>query len=579
MRFFRITCAVGVCWLLLGTGPARAETPVDPLRLIPEQADLFLKIEKPQQLVEAVTGLELFQQLQQFAAVRELYDSTNARRFYQLVDYFEKELGADWPELLDRLAGDGAVLASKIGPEPAPVLFVARAKDEKLLRQFVAVALKVVQDELERNETGQAIRKDSYRDLPVIHFGPNAHAATAGPFLLLSNNDKALQLGIDQYLDAKASLADVPAVAEARQLLPAAPLAWGWLNLEPLKQSPRAKEVLSLPRNDANLTVLFGSWLDVAARAPFLTTGLYKDKNGFLLTTRLPAARDSRTAETALHAPPAGEPGSLPLLQPKGVLVSSSYYFDVSKFWESRDQLLNEQQKQGLEQFDANSGRFLFGNRFSDFLTQAGPYQRFVVVHQATTGYDKQPNQPIPAFAFVVSLRQPEKFSKSMEAVLRGAALLAGNQFKLKLNEEKRGDVNLVGYRFPEDELVRNDPTNIRYNFSPCFATVGDQFFVASTIELGRELIGLLEQEAQAGRKGSPATGQTRIHASGGADLLQASKSQLLAQTILDQALNLNEAEKEVDHFIQVIRRLGMLQLESHHGDKAFRYEVRLSVK
>ena len=38
------------------------------------------------------------------------------------------------------------------------------------------------------------------------------------------------------------------------------------------------------------------------------------------------------------------QPGSLPLLEPKGVIYSSSFFLDVSKLWEHRAQLLNDKQ-------------------------------------------------------------------------------------------------------------------------------------------------------------------------------------------------------------------------------------------
>src|SRR5262249_50850280 len=68
--------------------------------------------------------------------IKEYRDSTNARLFGQLVACFEKELGAKWPDLLDRLAGGGAVVAVKPGPNPAPALLVLQGKDEQLLHRF-----------------------------------------------------------------------------------------------------------------------------------------------------------------------------------------------------------------------------------------------------------------------------------------------------------------------------------------------------------------------------------------------------------------------------------------------------------
>src|SRR5262245_11037063 len=121
MRFNPSLAGLVVCFSIAS---ARAETPPDPLRLVPEQADWMVKIERPRQLTETLLNLDLVKQLQKLEAIQEFYDSTNLRRFYQLVAYLEKELGGQWPELLDRLAGGGIVVASVIGDNPAPALMV-----------------------------------------------------------------------------------------------------------------------------------------------------------------------------------------------------------------------------------------------------------------------------------------------------------------------------------------------------------------------------------------------------------------------------------------------------------------------
>ena len=54
MRFFqRLVPYVASLSILIASAIVRAETPPDPLRLIPEQADLFFKIERPRQLGQA----------------------------------------------------------------------------------------------------------------------------------------------------------------------------------------------------------------------------------------------------------------------------------------------------------------------------------------------------------------------------------------------------------------------------------------------------------------------------------------------------------------------------------------------
>src|SRR5262245_50198302 len=166
----RRLCAVAL--VLFAALPARAE---DPLRLIPAEAHLAIKVEKPRQLIESVLALDVFKQLEKLDVFQDAVGSSNSRQFYQLVAYFEKELGAPWPQLLDRLAGDGIVLAVKYGGQPEPAMSVVQAKDEALLKKFVALGLQVIEQELARQDAKARPEKKKYRDIETIHIGNDFH--------------------------------------------------------------------------------------------------------------------------------------------------------------------------------------------------------------------------------------------------------------------------------------------------------------------------------------------------------------------------------------------------------------------
>ncbi|HEY7426904.1 MAG TPA: hypothetical protein VH682_21895 [Gemmataceae bacterium] len=570
--------ALSFCVVALRAETPKPQTPPGPLRLLPDQADLLVEVPQPRRLVETLTTLDMLKQLQQLAPVRELFDSTNARRFYQLLAYFEKELGAPWPQLLDRLAGRGAVLGIKFGPKPAPSLLVIQGRDEKLMRQFFQLGLSVVEQELARQEAKDKPVKKMYEGIDTVRIGAEFHAAVAGDALFLSNSEKALHTGLDRQLGRGAkSMADVPGLREATELLPPEPLVSFWLNMETVREAPAAKALYqSLPRDDPNLTVLLGHYLDLLGRSPFVCAGLYRDKDGFTATARVPRGRDGMGLDQLLHVPPPGKPGSRPLLEPKNVLYSESNYLDVSRIWTERDRLFNEKQVKALEQFDKKSAPFLVGAKIDKLLTQAGPYYRFVAAHQSSVGYKTTPKISIPAFALVWELREPEAFGKAMETILRGAALLGGAQANLKLAEEKYKDCKLVGYRFPEDKPIKGDVNDLRFNFSPCFTRVGDQFIACSTIELCRELVDLLQKEGTTPARGDAAPTRSRLYASGTAAYLTTIEELLVTQITLDQAVKPKEAREQVRMFFDLIRQLGVLTLGSRFQDKMSQYDIRL---
>lgn len=568
--------AAGLSLIALFAATAAAEAPATPLRLVPDSADLLIQVNNPRRLVDTVYGLDAVAKLQQFPSVKELLDSTLYRRYYQFLAYFEKELGAKYPELLDRLAGGGVVLASKFGSDPAPALLVVQGKDEKLLRKFVDVALDVADQELARQEIKERPIKETYQGVETIRFGKDLHAAIVGSALLVSNNEMALKAALDLYAGkSKKSMADVVAVKDAADLLPKETLASLWVNFETVKQQPAVKEFYAVRRPLAE-TLVFGAIADVLGRSPFFCAGLCQDKDDLLLTVRMPRGGEGMGAIKAVYLPADGKPGCRPLLTPKGVMYTESFYLDPAPLWTDRAKLFSDQVAKQFEETDKNSGRFLSGLSLSKLLTEAGPYHRLVVAEQPATGYKTTPKQHIPAFALVSEMRDPEALGRNLETVLRGAALLATTQVKLKLTEETYKDCEIVGYRFSEDAPYKADANDLRFNSTPCFARVGNQFVACSTIELCRELVDLLQKEAKEPKDaGAPPTRQIHVYSGAVSELVKSFEGTLETQTILDQAVPPGEAKAQVKAILQWIHDVGELQVEETYTAKEFHYDLR----
>ncbi len=574
----RTRLAVGWLSLLLFVGPLSAATS-DPLRLVPDQADLVITVERPGRIIDAVYSSNVLAQLRAFPAVREFYDSTNARRGEQLLAFVEKQLGAGRRELFERVAGDGMVFAAKFGGKGA-VEFVVQARDEALLRRFVVLGLDVIGQELARQESKDKIEHGHYKDVETFRIGDKLHGAVVGTALVVSNLKQGVESAIDLHLSGGAkSVAHVASLGAARKLAGPEAVAWAWLNYETVRKAPGAKEAFKLPRADPQITVLFGSYLDVAARSAFLGGGLYLHPDGFTVCVRMPAGRAGMNPALAAFLPPPGQPGSRPLLEPTGVLFSSSNYYDIAEFWKQRQKLFTDKQNKIFEDFDQKSKAVLAGAPFSKFVEEAGPYHRFVVVHQSASGYTKKSQQYTPGFGLVIEMRDPEAFGKRMEATLRAGALLASTQVSLKSADEMRAGHKIIGYRFPEDGTLKIDTQNIRFNFSPCFALVGKQFVAASTIELCRELVDLLDREAKAPAPSVPAAERMQLYASGGLALLEAFKDQVATQTILDQAVPPESAKEQVKALGDLLRGLGVFRIEANYRDHDFHYDLRFQTQ
>ena len=572
----RLRFAAGFLLALSLTATIHAEPP-HPFRLIPEQANLIVHVEQPRKLVETLTQIPAVQEAQKLPFVRDRLETPAFQRFLNLVAYYERDLGMPWPDLLDKLAGGGITVAVKAGDDNSPLLLVVHGVDEDLSKRFLKLAVTVLEQELAREESKDQLKKGTYKGVDGWAVGKDLFLAQLGPDLVFTNKKEAMQAVVDRHVDpALKSLAKIKGPNEARKAVPANSLAWLWLDLDVARKAPNAKEVFAQPSNDVVQTVAIGGWVDVVRRAPFLVAALRHDANMLQLTIRFPGAGlDGSPEQLTLHRPPKDQPTAPPLLEPKGVILSQCFWFDFKALWEQKGKLFNEKIAKDFEDGIKRASPFLPGTTLDKLFVQSGPYHRIVVAQQdGDRGYKIKPGQYLPAFAYVGSMRE-EKFGKSMEGIVRGVALLAGTQVKLKLFEETYAGVKIIGYRFPEDGKLPNDPENLRFNFVPCFAVVGDHWLIASTQGFCHELIGMLQKERESSQARVPASPhRLRIYSTGAAELAKMFEDQLLGQIVLDQAVKLDQAKAHVEQIMSWLRGLGTIDLHSEFQPKEYRFDV-----
>lgn len=566
-----------LCVAVWGPPLARADEPKDPLRFVPAAADVVVKLERSRALLEAVEKHEIIQEALKIAGVRDYYDSTNFRRLYQLIAHFEKELGKDRYELLDALTGGGVVFAAKIS-NPTAIMVVAQAKDEALLKKFAKMLVQLGEQELARQESKQAIRKKTYEGIEAIQIDKAIFAIVDGAIVFTTEN-KVMKHVIDNFRGAEklepiASSANFNA---ARKSIPKNAHVWGWLNFETVRNLEGFKTGFEAASQDPLQMFILGGLHDVIKRAPSLSGYLAQDGPNWHARVQLNAGREGMGAIGNLVLPQDGK-GTLPLLQPPRTFASVSYFMDLGELWKNRAKVFNEKQVAELDKGEKNSAKVLGSARLGDLLQQAGNHHRVVFALPDKSPYKSTPATRIPAFAIVIDMRQPQ-FAKSMNFILRGAALFGtfAAQSGLKMRELQHDGENLVCYYFNEDKPFDKDPNGVRFNFSPCFAQVGDQFVVSSTVELGKDLIDTLKKPER--RAAEPATMRTEFYAGGVAQTVKTNEEQLLTQLILSQALPPAAARQEIERIVALIEQMGTLRLSLNYDPLALRFDVRWQVK
>lgn len=555
-----------------------AAAPPDPLRLVPKEVTLVLKVEKPRRLVEAIVNQGAYRDYQDLPQVREVFESTGSRRFFQLLTHAETKLGAKWPELLDTLAGGGMAVGTVAGQDPAPTLVVVQGTDEAKTTAAFHLFVQLLSDESARQSASDKPAKveiGTHHGADVLHIGEDFFAARSGAVLLFANKRMAMEKGLAlaSKKDSATSVLSHASLPAAKKLLDGDPLAWLWFNLDAAKQTKEAKDFFESTRKDFLQTMVVGSTVDAVRRAAFVSAGWYQTADGLKLTVKLPAKRADLPPEFALHVPMKSDvPGSLPLLEPPGVLYSQSFYLDLATFWTERKKLLNEQVLKDFEKGVADVSKVLPGTTLGKLLEMSGPHHRFVAVERGTNQYKTASDTPLPEMAMVSSMKDPQ-FGKTMNTTLRTAAALASLGFGMTMSEEKVGDVDVVSYRFSETKSLPADPTNIRFSFVPSFAVVNGFLVVGSSPQLVKDLIPALKKTIDPAAC-SPAVWRNKVYGAGAASGLKARPEAVITSTVLSQGIGLNEAKQQIDQIAKFLNSLGTVGMTLDHTAAAYVFDV-----
>jgi hypothetical protein len=554
----------------------------DPLRFFPESTPVILKVERPRALVEAILKHDLAKQAQELQIVRDFLDSADLRRFFQLVAHFEKELGAPWPELLDKLAGGGAAVGLKLGENNPPALLALQGSDENTVKKFFDMGLALFEEELTRQGAKEMPKRKTYAGVEVVEFTKELLGARVGDALLIATKGEAMKSALDQHernqKDQSAkNMANTRPLKEIK-ILPGHPDAWLWVNMQPVKEQAEIKELFKSPRDNVVLTVAFAGYLDVARRSDFIAAGLYHDKGDFRLALRMPAGRDGMAPDVELHLPRDPQVGgTLPLLEPKGVLLTHSFYYDFNTLYQKREAIFPPQVAKDFAEGEKQISRFLLGTTLPKFLSQSGVHYRIVATQpEKVESYKIQPNQRLPAFALVASMRDPQ-FAKTMTALIKAGAAALGTQVSTRSWDEEIAGLPAFGYSFPEKGKFIDDPNNLRFNYQPTFVVVGDQYVFASNKGLCKELIGILQKEDRS--KVMSQNMQLKAYASGLGDYVYTSADQALAGTIIAQGLKVGAAREQTSALFAFLQKLGTVSMETDYTANEFRFDLHWKTK
>ena len=561
--------SVAIGCLLLASAVA------EPFTGVPADTTLLAVVPNPRALVEGVRDWPGGVRASRLPAAREAFESPGLKRLGGLIDYYEHDLGDDWPEILDRVAGRGVTFAAIAGEVNGPVVGTLRGTDPETSRRFVELAIGAVLAEAERQavpgEKLPKVERESIGGFDIIRVENVAYFAIRGATVRVSNRAETLTKSL-AALAGRVKALDPARPLAGRGLLMGDPKAWAWLDLKSLKTTPQSRDFFANALKNAFATIVLGSTIDAVRRADDLAIGLGVSDAEFFLQVRLSAGRGGMPAELRVHAPGAGEPGTPPLLMPPGAIYSQGLYLDLATLWADRTRVFNPQSLKDVEKFDADVSKVLPGAGFGEMLRMTGPRHRIVLFPPPDKPlYQSTPLPDQPGGVLVIPMRDRE-LGKSLAKSLRAGAAIAGLTAGVKLADETHGGVAMAVIRFPEGRTLEGDPDGLRFHTMPAFTAHGNHFLIASRPDLIPRVTRELDRKHD---EGSRAVWRGVILPAGLAAWARAHPEPLVADAIQRRGRTLEAARREVDQLAELLAITGPLSLTADNGPDSFAWTLR----
>jgi hypothetical protein len=567
---------------LLGGASGLAEDTGPVARWIPSQAVLVFEIAKPNTFLQPLLSTAMAEAVTSLPAYQAQKDNRKFKEFCGLVTLLEGQLQTDWRTGLRQLVGDGLTFA--LGPR-GEILLCADSQDPKMWQKLHETFLGFAKADAEKANQPDRVTSREYRGVTGWTFGPEETHVILNHRLLMSNRPEVLRYVLDLRAEPDgSSVAALPAYQAAKEALGPNTVATAYLNIEALREHPGLKQALE--RNPNPLAaLLFAEVRHVLQQAHWLGLGFYVKDDRLTLKAVTDQPASGQDGAERFAQPPRPEDGALPNLSVPRSIAGLSLYRDLHGFYAAKDTLFPERTS-GLIFFENMMGIFFSGlDLTEEVLGQTKSEIRLVAARQEYDPAIGTPALPLPAFAAVFRLREPDKFGAVVEEAwqkaiglvnfTRGQKALPGLILDKFTHDQSQGT---VAYYRPPDQTNKTD-LHLRYNFRPALARIGEYLVLSSTDGLARDLIDALRAELAAGPKPSPST-HSFLELDGVSlrDILTANRPNLIRKNMVDKGNSHEKAESEIDLLLTLLGcfRQVKLGLGQEAGRPALHLELNL---
>ena len=243
--------------------------------------------------------------------------------------------------------------------------------------------------------------------------------------------------------------------------------------------------------------------------------------------------------------------------------------------------MFDEQINDKLAEADSGLSTVFAGRDFGEeILGSFEPQIGIVVARQDFTAVSPVPAIRLPAFALVMTLREPEVMRSELRRTFQSAigffnivGAQNGNP-QLEMDMQKSGDVDLITSRYlPLKKDQDSTSAPIIYNFSPSAGFSGSRFVLSSTASLAQQLAAAPVAQSDAGVN-------THLMLDAGVltKTLDDNREQLISQNMMTEGRSREESEASIDLLLEFIRNVKDAGLTLEQKDEQLNLQLRITV-
>jgi hypothetical protein len=584
MHAFR-AIGIGLLAAVMTTNVTAAEEMPPASQWMPGGALLAVEISGAGDVLNLALGDEMIATVSDMPLMQQQEQSGGLAQFKTIVGYFEANLGTDWKTAARTLLSGGATFA--VYPDES-VLLVVDGTDAELLEKFRDFTTTVAKGEAAKKGNIDSINSGEYRGVTGWTFSPKEAHAVIGSRLIVANSVDRLKTVVDLKEDGGANLADQAEFKAARAAAGPKADAFLMVNMAMLKQQPDVQKGLDNFANPIGSLLLPGVAESLRA-SNTVTLALDVDGQTVSLAAVSDGKFDSEESSVAF-AKIADGTGALPNLKVPGFLAGFSLYRNMHSFYSAKDDLFPERTG-GLIFFENMMGIFFSGRDLTnEVLAETEPEIRVLVAEQK---YDEKvgtPKTQFPAFAAILRLKDPEKFSIVMEEAWQKAVGLVnftrGQNAEpgLLIYRPDHGETEFTVARFAPPKVEERSDADVRFNFNPALAMPDGYLILSSTEGLARDLIDAVKKEASETLAGiKDVHSLAELDGTNLASILKANREQLVRNNMIEEGNSRDQAEGAIDMLLAVVSHLGQTKFEIRNESGAtqarFVIELKLAAK